>query len=527
MDHLTSTTSASSGATVWLAAAALLLTTAALTALQRQRKTRSSSSSNAGAAAVAAAPPVLRGAALVRFARAVARDGPLEAMREQQDKLGSVFTASLLGLLKVTFLVGPEVSSHFYLAPDSEISQGNLYEFTVPIFGPDVAYAVDLHTRNEQTRFYWDVLKPRSMKANVAAMAEEVENYFWRWGDEGTVDLKQELEQVLMLIAGRCLLGREVRERMLGEVFDLYRDLDNGTRLISTLLPYLPTPAHRRRDRAHRRLRDIFTEAVRSRRNSGRDGSTDDDVLQRFIDSRYKIDGRPMTDAEIVGLLIALVFAGKHTSAGTSTWIGAHLLSDSNQKHLAAAVDEQDQLTAAARRDDGAGQHRPRGGVDHDAIQQMTALHRCIKEVLRLHPPVVAMVRQARSDFTVQTREGEKYTIPAGHTVMSTILVNHHLPHIYRDPHAFDPQRFAPGREEDKAAGPFSFLSFSAGRHACAGESFAYTQIKVIWSHLLRNFELKMVSPFPGTNWSAVVPEPKGKVIVSYRRRANNTGAGQ
>jgi sterol 14-demethylase len=67
----------------------------------------------------------------------MARDGPLEAIREQQAKLGSVFTASApLGLFKVTFLIGSEVSSHFYVAPDSEISMGRLYEFTVPIFGP-------------------------------------------------------------------------------------------------------------------------------------------------------------------------------------------------------------------------------------------------------------------------------------------------------------------------------------------------------------------------------------------------------
>lgn len=103
--------------------------------------------------------------------------------------------------------------------------------------------------------------------------------------------------------------------------------------------------------------------------------------------------------------------------------------------------------------------------------------------------------------------------------VVSTILVNHYLPHIYKDPHVFDPQRFAPGREEDKVAGRFSFLSFSAGRHACAGESFSYTQIKVLWSYLLSNFEIKMVSPFPETEWSTVIPEPKGKVMVSYRRR--------
>uniref|UniRef100_A0A0E0FIW8 Cytochrome P450 n=1 Tax=Oryza nivara TaxID=4536 RepID=A0A0E0FIW8_ORYNI len=345
-------------------------------------------------------------------------------------------------------------------------------------------------------------------------MAEEVENYFSRWGDQGTVDLKHELEQVLMLTASRCLLGKELRESVPGKLCELFGELDNGLHLISGLLPYLPIPAHRRRDRARQRLGEIITEVIRLRRNSSRGAAgtdeNNDDMLQCLINSRYK-DGCAMTDAEIAGLVVPLMFAGKHTSSGVSIWTGVHLLSNPN--HLAAVVAEQDRLMASCpgRTDD---YHR----LDYDTVQEMRSLHCCVKEALRLHPPVAA-VRQAYKHFTVQTKEGKEYTIPGGHMVVSTILVNHYLPHIYKDPHVFDPQRFAPGREEEKVAGRFSFLSFSAGRHACAGESFSYTQIKVLWSYLLSNFEIKMVSPFLETEWSTVIPEPKGKVMVSYRRR--------
>ncbi|KAF0907001.1 hypothetical protein E2562_013566 [Oryza meyeriana var. granulata] len=74
MDHLTSSTS--SGA-VWFTAVALLLTMIVLTALRKRKNSKASP---------AAAPPVLHGAALVRFARGMVRDGPLEAIREQQAK---------------------------------------------------------------------------------------------------------------------------------------------------------------------------------------------------------------------------------------------------------------------------------------------------------------------------------------------------------------------------------------------------------------------------------------------------------
>jgi sterol 14-demethylase len=44
-------------------------------------------------------------------------------------------------------------------------------------------------------------------------------------------------------------------------------------------------------------------------------------------------------------------------------------------------------------------------------------------------------------------------------------------------------------------------------------------QLKAIWSYLLRNFDLELVSPFPETSWQNIVLEAKGKVMVRYKRR--------
>jgi len=89
------------------------------------------------------------------------------------------------------------------------------------------------------------------------------QKYFLKWGQQGIVDLKKELEQLLMLISARCLLGKEVREKMLDEVFSTFHDLtDNSLRLTSLLFPYAPLPTTRRRDRARARLSQLFTEVV-------------------------------------------------------------------------------------------------------------------------------------------------------------------------------------------------------------------------------------------------------------------------
>ncbi len=53
----------------------------------------------------------------------------------------------------------------------------------------------------------------------------------------------------------------------------------------------------------------------------------------------------------------------------------------------------------------------------------------------------------------------------------------HRLPQVFPRPDAFEPDRFAPPREEDKAA-PFSFIGFGGGRHGCMGSNFAYLQAR-------------------------------------------------
>lgn len=93
------------------------------------------------------------------------------------------------------------------------------------------------------------------------------------------------------------------------------------------------------------------------------------------------------------------------------------------------------------------------------------------------------------------------------------------LPHIYKNPNSYDPDRFIPGTEEDKFARAFSYISFGGDRHGCLRELFAYLQIKAIWSHLLRNFEFELISPFPEIDWNAMVVGVKGKVMVKYKRR--------
>lgn len=121
-------------------------------------------------------PPVVTGTSVIGLLHTLVTKGFRAMVQELYTKLGSVFTVSLLGM-KTTFLIGPEVLSHFYQGLESEISHGKHLEFTVPMFGNEVGYGVDIAIRMEQNRFYLDALKPPKLRCHVGLMLQEVEVY--------------------------------------------------------------------------------------------------------------------------------------------------------------------------------------------------------------------------------------------------------------------------------------------------------------------------------------------------------------
>lgn len=428
--------------------------------------------------------------------------GPIPLLREQYGTLGSVFTVKIL-TRNITFLLGPEVSAHFFKAQEADLSQREVYQFNVPTFGPGVVFDVDYSVRMEQFRFFTEALTVKRLKSYVEMMVEEAEMFFSKWAEEGEVDLKEELEQLIVNTASRCLLGEEIRNSHLEKVTSLFHDLDNGMLPISVMFPYLPIPAHKRRDRARKEIAEIFARVIKERKASGK---SKPDMLQAFMDSKYRSLGRGTTEEECTGLLIAALFAGQHTSSITSTWTGAYLMK--YKEFMPAVIEEQKEVL-----------RRHGNHVDYDVLSEMSALHRAMKEALRLHPPLIMLLRQNHTDFEVTSREGKTFTIPKGHIVGTSPAFANRLPYVFKDPDTYNPDRFAPGNEEDVKAGQFSYISFGGGRHGCLGETFAYMQVKAVWSYLLRHFEIDLAGPFPEVDWNAMVVGIKGKVMVHYKRR--------
>jgi cytochrome P450 len=88
------------------------------------------------------------------------------------------------------------------------------------------------------------------------------------------------------------------------------------------------------------------------------------------------------------------------------------------------------------------------------------------------------------------------YLIPAGTKVRLSVAGCHRLPHIFREPDQFEPDRFLPPREEDKQH-PYAFITFGGGPRVCIGINFAQVEIKILAAHVFRRFALEPILERP------------------------------
>ena len=427
------------------------------------------------------------------------RTDPIGLMQRVRDECGDVGYFQLAGK-KVILLTGSEANEFFFRSADEDLDQAEAYPFMTPIFGKGVVFDASPERRKEM--LHNSALRGDHMKSHAATIEREVRRMIAGWGDSGEIDLLDFFAELTIYTSTACLIGRKFREQLDSRFANYYHLLERGTDPLCYVDPYLPIESFKVRDEAREGLVGLVQEIMNQRIANPPTDKSDRDMLDVLVSIKDE-EGDPRFSAdEITGMFISLMFAGHHTSAGTSSWTLIELMRHPDV--LRAVTAELDELYADGQE------------VSFHALRQIPRLENVIKETLRLHPPLIILMRVAKGEFEVQG-----HCIHTGEFVAASPAVSNRIPEDFPDPEAFDPDRYDKPREED-VLHRWTWIPFGAGRHRCVGAAFGTMQIKAIFSVLLREYEFEMAQPSDTyrNDHSKMVVQLARPAKVRYRRRA-------
>jgi cytochrome P450 len=199
------------------------------------------------------------------------------------------------------------------------------------------------------------------------------------------------------------------------------------------------------------------------------------DFVAMLMNARDKESGEPMGERELIDEIMTLVVAGHETTASGLNWTW-YLLSQHPQveARLHAEIDAAADMPA------------PTLGE----VEQLRYTRQVIDEALRLYPPGWVLSRR-----TIEADELGGYPVPAGTNVLLPLYLLHRHPRFWRDPEAFEPERFAPEHESQRPR--FAYMPFAAGPRHCIGESFALYEMHMHLYKVARHYRLRYVPDKP------------------------------
>ena len=427
------------------------------------------------------------------------RVDPIALMERVRSECGDVGIFRLADR-DVVLLSGAESNEFFFRAPEEILDQAEAYPFMAPVFGEGVVFDASPERRREM--LHNQALRDKFMRGHAATISDEVERMVAAWDDEGEIDMLDWFAELFIYTSSACLVGKRFREQLDGRFATLFHDLEQGTDAIAFVDPYADIESFHKRDAARAELVSLIQAIMDSRADAPPVADDERDLVDVLMSIKNPDGGNRFLADEVTGMFISMMFAGHHTTSGTAAWT---LIEWLRHPDVLAKVDEE----LAELYKDGA-------EVSYQALREMPLLESSIKEALRLHPPLILLLRVAKQDLEV-----EGYAIHEGQMVGASPAVSNRIAEDFPDPDTFQPDRYLDPRDEDRL-NPWTWIPFGAGRHRCVGQAFAMMQLKAIFSVLLLDWEFEPAQP-PETyrnDHSKMVVQLQQPCVVRYRRRA-------
>lgn len=382
---------------------------------------------------------------------------------------------------KGVLVAGPDYMQAILLDKERNYSTEMAYRNTLGKFFPGGILLKDFDEHKVQRRIFQTAFKNDAMRTYVQHMNSIMSADMDSWRDIPDFVFFPHLKKTLLTTAARIFAGVERGTPEFDRLYDNYVDMLEGiTALIHIELPWTKW------GKAQRAKRDIFEgfrELIPERRSHG--GT---DFLSYFCQETME-DGKYFSDDDIVRHMNFLVFAAHDTTTASIINVVYELARNPAwQERLRKSCQDYARQTGKA-------------ALDYDDLEEIPDLEYAMLEGQRLHPSVAMAARRNIRETSIGG-----YRIPPNTLLWLPYVAFYRSEKYWSNPQQFDPDRFAPDREEHKAHS-FLFIPFGGGAHKCIGMHFAKIQVKCFLYQFLQRYRFSVPDNYDP--WLMMVPMPK------------------
>ncbi|XP_014221356.1 probable cytochrome P450 28d1 [Trichogramma pretiosum] len=129
------------------------------------------------------------------------------------------------------------------------------------------------------------------------------------------------------------------------------------------------------------------------------------------------------------------------------------------------------------------------GQLTYEALKAMNYLEQAVYELLRMIPPVPALLKRCVQNTTLVSQDGLECRLRPGDGVLIPVLGLQNDPKHWDEPEAFRPERFGPEQLAERHK--YLFLAFGEGPRMCVGMRLGLMLVKLAAASLLLNYSIE------------------------------------
>lgn len=414
------------------------------------------------------------------------RRDPFAFAAEKQRRYGEVYGINAFGV-RMVMACGAEAAAEILQHGGHDFANAPAWSYFIGPFFHRGVMLLDFGEHRHHRRIMQEAFTQTALRGYFAEMQPMIADRVARI-TPGRARMLTEFKHLTLDVALEVFLGLELPDDEAERINRAF--IDTVRAGVSVIRKPVPGGRWWKGVRSRKVLEQFFAEHLPAKRAR----QTPD--LFSVLCHAETDDGHRFTDEDVVNHMIFVLMAAHDTSTITMTQMAYWMARYPSWQERA----RDEALTCG-------------GDLAYDDVKGLTTLDAIMKESLRLCPPVPAQPRVAVRDTAVRG-----HFIPEGTMVVIPQLANHRDPRYFSHPGMFDPERFAPGRAEDKRH-RLAWMPFGAGVHKCIGMHFAQQEIAVAMHHLLRNFAWSVPAGYDMPMDYSALPVPKDQLPVTLERR--------